>query len=194
MKNIAHQVEFSVFSLGTKSYLVLCSVHCQTQFGCCTALSIGPETLGLCSSLWKGRDESTDASVCPRQTLTPSLPLSVCPAFSSLSLFRCPAQTFQTSLALFHPVHISLSYVIASFINPSTQSMFPLDVSAGFAPPGFSHPAFLVTKIGWLLLFHEASGEEPLLLQHFCIPDFSISSLMGNPVHPRTGRSSVMQE
>lgn len=107
MKNIIHQVEFSVFSLGMKSYLILCSMHCQTWFGCCTALNTSPETLGLCSSLWKRRDKSTDAAVCPCQTLTPSLPLSVCPAFSSLSLFRCPAQSFQTSPALLHPVHIS---------------------------------------------------------------------------------------
>lgn len=38
-----------------------------------------PKTLVLHSSVWKGRDESTDASVCPHQTLTPPLPQSVLP-------------------------------------------------------------------------------------------------------------------
>lgn len=46
--------------------------------------------LGLHSSVWKGRDESTDASVCPHQTLIPPLPQSVLP----LALCPVPSSDF----------------------------------------------------------------------------------------------------
>lgn len=120
-------------------------------------------------------------------------PFSASVCLSVLPSAPCPCShaLLRVSKRLLHffTQFTSHSCLITSFINPSTQSMLPLYVSAGFAPPGFSCPVF--TKIGRLLLFHEGSGKELLLLQYIHIPDFSISSRMEHPVHPRTERSSV---
>lgn len=117
---------------------------------------------------------------CLSSSNTGSSSPSVCVAFSSLS---CAGALLRL------PKHLS---VICHLTDLSTCALFPLVVPAGFAPPGFSRPSFVTTKIGQLFpLLRMDWKEELLLLQYFHIPDFSISSLMGKPVHSRTDMSSV---
>lgn len=133
MRNLRLQGELSVWN--PHWYHALCTVRpnsdavqpwVQCKHLCLEHFAFTPfpdrgvqvPALGLHSSVWKGRDESTDASVCPHQTLTPPLPQSVlplapCPVqvpssdFPNLSHFSVQL-TSLSNLSLYRPVHMCL--------------------------------------------------------------------------------------